>query len=246
MVKKFQIILVRHGETNCNKMRIIQGHLDVPLNDMGKVQALAAGELLCNTKFTFVYSSDLRRANETCQLLLSKNLASAEDAKRPSIILDVRLRERTFGCMEGKPVSEMVNAAKQAQKSMLHYVAEGGETLNEFKNRAKNFFISLCKEIAEKLSNAKYENDDITVLLVTHGGFIKALFSVWIEDNGCNDGDNNNSSYNVIVGNASHSCVTVNLVDDKLTVDDNVKDLIQLSSVTCTSFNVTPVKFHGV
>ena len=238
MVKKFQIVLVRHGETSYNKMRIVQGHMDVPLNDVGKLQAEEAGKLLSNKMFSFVYSSDLQRASLTCELLLSKNLSvSAEGKKLPAIIHDAQLRERTFGCMEGKSVSEMVNAAKQANKSMIHYVAEGGETLEEFKGRAKKFFVSLCDKIEHELSSTNDRSEDVTVLLVTHGGFIKALFSVWIDDFNCNDSDENNKSYNVIVSNASHSCVTVNLSDSNLVVGDSAN---KSRSVFCTLFNVKP------
>ena len=239
MSKKFQVVLVRHGETSYNKMRVIQGQLDVPLNELGKAQALAAGDLLSNTKFSFAYSSDLQRASETCKLLLSRNFAF-EDKRNPSIVFDARLRERTFGCMEGKPVSDMVNAAKKANKSMLHYVAEGGETLNELKDRARSFFESLCEKMYEEISSVEYKNEDIVVLLVSHGGFIKALFSTWIENNGCNDGDSNNSSFNVVVGNASHSSITVNLLEAESALGDNVKNLQISSSVSCTSFNIIP------
>ena len=241
MCRKFQVILVRHGETSYNKKRIIQGQLDIPLNEAGKAQALAAGELLSNTKFSFAYCSDLKRASLTCELLLSKNVAYAAKQSVFSITHDARLRERTFGCMEGKSVTELINATKEAKTSMLHYVAEGGETLEELKNRARNFFISLCEKVETDYSSERHDQSDVTVLLVSHGGFIKSLFSVWIENHGCSDGDCHNQSYNVIVGNASYSCVTVKLNGSGSSSGDSEKKSIPSYGVTCTSFNVFPI-----
>jgi len=57
--------LVRHGETDWNRDKRIQGHLDVPLNDTGRRQALAVRRALAGIPFAAHYASDLARTLET-------------------------------------------------------------------------------------------------------------------------------------------------------------------------------------
>jgi broad specificity phosphatase PhoE len=61
--KIFLLILTRHGQTSANKSGIIQGQIDIPLNDEGESEAKRLGHALCNERFTHVYSSDLVRAS---------------------------------------------------------------------------------------------------------------------------------------------------------------------------------------
>nr|XP_045603941.1 phosphoglycerate mutase-like protein 4 isoform X2 [Procambarus clarkii] len=85
----FSVTFIRHGETEANRERKIQGHLDIPLSSLGKVQASQAGESLCKTAFTRAYTSDLCRAYSTCEHILKENSCIL-----PSIKVDERLRER--------------------------------------------------------------------------------------------------------------------------------------------------------
>ena len=232
---KFQIILVRHGETRYNKDRIIQGQLDVPLNDKGKAQAAELGKALSSLSFFHIYSSDLQRAKTTCEILLSENSAESTDGL-PQIQLDRQLRERTFGCMEGKSVNEMINACKAAGVSMADYVADGSETVKELKKRAKDFFVCLCHQISNDFLSEKIENNDVNVLVVTHGGFIKALFSVLVEEYGC---DSAKKGLNTVVSNASQSCVEVAL---SLSNNSSCENPVTCK-VNCLYFNAVSTTF---
>jgi broad specificity phosphatase PhoE len=68
--------LVRHGETDWNKQRIIQGQEDIPLNETGIQQAENAAKLMKSIPFDLAYSSDLMRAKRTTEIIaLEHNLA---------------------------------------------------------------------------------------------------------------------------------------------------------------------------
>lgn len=92
-VDKTTVLLIRHGETDWNAAGRWQGHEDIPLNENGRQQARALGRKLASWPIKAVYSSDLKRARET-----------AEIVGRPlglTPILDVELRERHGGFFQG-------------------------------------------------------------------------------------------------------------------------------------------------
>ena len=95
--KTIFLTIVRHGQTDKNKNPILHGWRsdNPPVNNFGKKQAQAAGKALKNVIFDQAYSSNLQRANQTCQLILEENQLSsigAEDIKR-----DQRINERKLG-----------------------------------------------------------------------------------------------------------------------------------------------------
>lgn len=83
--------IVRHGETAHNVLKIIQGHIDTPLNEEGEAQAVVLARFLRGKeiKFSKAYSSDLVRAKKTAETVL-------EFQEEPvcELILDERIRER--------------------------------------------------------------------------------------------------------------------------------------------------------
>ena len=87
------LVLVRHGETAWNAEGRIQGHLDIPLNEIGLAQAAAVGTHLRAENFDAIYSSDLLRAYRTA----SPVVANPET----DIVRDERLRERHLGVLHG-------------------------------------------------------------------------------------------------------------------------------------------------
>ena len=147
------------GQTAANKSFIVQGQQDVPLSDAGREQArrLAAHFRTAGVRFDTVFSSDLSRAQETCQILT--------DGQRMTI--DMRLRERGYGVMEGKNLQDLRAAAKAAgfsDKNCSSYLPPGAESLEQVRSRIQDF---CCNHL---IPNAA---PDQNVLLVTHGGVIR-------------------------------------------------------------------------
>jgi len=69
-----RVFLVRHGETDANRTRIIQGHLDIPLDTVGVGQAISLANALREVVFDLALSSDLKRAADVsaCPAVLGK------------------------------------------------------------------------------------------------------------------------------------------------------------------------------
>jgi probable phosphoglycerate mutase len=88
------IYFVRHGETDWNFQRRIQGKTDIPLNDTGRNQARETGRLLANRRWDLVVSSPLVRARETAEII-----AAELGMPEPVIVGDIA--ERNYGAAEG-------------------------------------------------------------------------------------------------------------------------------------------------
>jgi probable phosphoglycerate mutase len=108
---------VRHGQTDHNLREIAQGHLDIPLDDIGRAQASATAELLVGGAISRIVSSDLVRARETAERIGAR-LGLLPD-------FDADLRERCFGPFEGHP----------AEPDLWGRTADGMETLEDFAAR---------------------------------------------------------------------------------------------------------------
>lgn len=88
------LYLVRHGETDWNRQRRIQGLTDIPLNDIGREQARRTGMLLTRRPIARVYASPLVRARETAALI-------AAELGLPHPELRAEFVERNYGAAEG-------------------------------------------------------------------------------------------------------------------------------------------------
>jgi len=88
------LYLVRHGETDWNRQRRIQGLTDIPLNETGRAQARATGMLLSRRSWDGIFSSPLGRAVETASII------AAEVGLREPTLVDA-LVERNYGQAEG-------------------------------------------------------------------------------------------------------------------------------------------------
>lgn len=69
-----EICLVRHGETDWNKVGKIQGHTDIELNENGIRQAYACAEYLNNAPFELIITSPLKRAKQTAEIIAEKRI----------------------------------------------------------------------------------------------------------------------------------------------------------------------------
>jgi phosphoserine phosphatase len=155
-----KIILTRHGETIENTIGIIQGHLHGVLSGIGLTQAEKLADTLASVKIDYIYSSDLRRASETCSIIAKKHLSV------PVKYL-TELRERYFGSLEGKVKSEIFGYPFSI--NLLN--ADDVESLDELLKRAHIFFSYL-------ISN---HNSD-TVLIVAHNTFNKCFITSILEN----------------------------------------------------------------
>ncbi|CAM4761697.1 unnamed protein product [Rotaria magnacalcarata] len=100
------IYMIRHGETDWNIEKKIQGHTDTQLNAKGKLQAQQLQEKFTGINFTKVVSSDLIRARLTAELFLGPD-------KSAMIETSPLLRERCFGIWEGRPFAELKSQVDQ-------------------------------------------------------------------------------------------------------------------------------------
>lgn len=155
--------LVRHGETNWNVERRLQGHTDIPLNERGLTQAIQMAAALKGAalKFDILYSSDLQRAYQTAQAI--------EKAFQVSAIIDPSLRERHLGALQGFTTDEAPNKEPELWQAHLnrdlHHHLNGGESIQQFAERIHGAL--------EKIRSAHLGK---TVLLVSHGGALDMMY----------------------------------------------------------------------
>jgi broad specificity phosphatase PhoE len=146
------LLLARHGETDWNLQRRVQGHSDTPLNETGRAQALALAETLEGAALDAVYSSDLARACDTARVV-GERLGL-------EVIALPELRERHFGSWEGLTDDEILARHPTAKSGSWG----DGETKEEMRQR-----------VLDALRRIAHEHPGGRVLVVTHGGPVRAL-----------------------------------------------------------------------
>lgn len=161
-----KLYLIRHGETQWNKKRRVQGMSDIPLNDYGRNLARQTAEGLKKIHFDFAYTSPLVRAKETAEIILEgRNIPLYEESK---------IRELGFGAYEGICISGPDKSPYSAEfnkffKDTANYVpAEGGEQIEEILERTGAFLQKLYQD--ESLQ-------DKTILISSHGAAMTALLN---------------------------------------------------------------------
>jgi probable phosphoglycerate mutase len=137
-----RICLIRHGETDWNVTRRIQGQTDIPLNEKGRSQALAMALKAAPYRFSAIYSSDLCRALETAKLLAKDR--GLEVGTLPS------LRERHYGLFQGITADE---GSKNHPEAYAHYKTrnpdydfETGESMVQFTGRVSETIDALTRQ----------------------------------------------------------------------------------------------------
>ena len=153
------LLIVRHGETEWNAEGRIQGHTDIGLSEKGAEQARSLGKRLADRQIDVAYSSDLKRTSETAKLALSGRDITLNETPR--------LREYNKGIFEGMTLSEIqekfpAEYPKYLEKD-LSYAPEGGETTRDVSTRMASIFAEI-----------KANHLDETVLVVSHGGVLRA------------------------------------------------------------------------
>lgn len=149
-----EFAIVRHGVTDWNIEGRMQGHRDIPLNNMGLLQATHIAERLQYEKWDIIVSSDLQRAAQTARCI-------ADAGEIECRLNDPRLRERNFGALEGTTLEERESRWGKDYKLLNHGVEEDELLLA----RA----LQSMEEFASDYSEQK-------IVVVTHGGWISQFF----------------------------------------------------------------------
>lgn len=159
-----QLYLVRHGRTSYNNERIYQGNLDIELDETGRRQAELTGARLAGCKIEAIYCSGLKRASET-GAIINRHLG-VELLERSG------LREINVGEWQGKSWDQVRKEYARFYREWERHQSDlpypGGESGADVQKRAM--------EVVEEILRRPLKN----VLIVTHGGVIRTLLSVFL------------------------------------------------------------------
>lgn len=160
------IYLIRHGETDYNKGRRLQGVTDIPLNARGIELAEKTAEGLKHIHFDKIYTSPLIRAKKTAEIIRG-------DRKIPVIPTD-GLLEISFGDYEGLtvlsgqyniPDPDFLNFFNDPEH---YHTPPGGESIRHMRKRTASFVRSIMDDPA---------NEGMTFLMASHGAAIRGILS---------------------------------------------------------------------
>jgi broad specificity phosphatase PhoE len=152
-----KIILVRHGESVNNARHIVAG--DSPLTDKGREQARATKAELAGFKFDSAYSSDLRRAVETAEIIYGQKIPTSHQLSG--------LRERDFGSIDSHPswhhaVDHKERLTMTQPQSWVYKYVPDMESDDEVSAR----FVAALRGLGEKHAGK-------TILVAAHGAAIR-------------------------------------------------------------------------
>jgi probable phosphoglycerate mutase len=159
------LYLARHGETSWNREGRWQGHTDIALNDVGRDQARALGELLRGRDIARIHASDLSRARETAEMAAA--ILGVTD-----LVIDAELRERSFGIFEGLTRQECQQRHPDhwtSYRADPRQVPPGAESQQAL---AERMHAAVGRALARR-----HDRDEGPVLVVSHGGSIRALLA---------------------------------------------------------------------
>lgn len=160
------IYLIRHGETDYNKAKRLQGVTDIPLNAYGIELAQKTAEGLKEVHFDCIYTSPLIRARQTAEIIRGE--------RKIEIIPTIGLREISFGEYEG-----LIHKGEKFNipNPDFHYFFDaperyetppGGESLIHLRKRTTSFVREIMNDPA---------NEGMTYLMASHGAAIRSILS---------------------------------------------------------------------
>lgn len=161
-----QVLFIRHGETDWNRIKRIQGHIDIPLAESGIDQAQRLAERLARdareaARLDAIYSSDLRRAQQTAQ--------PAATALGLELRLVEGLRERAYGVFQGRDSREIAQRYPDDyarwQTRDPGFAPEGGESVRSFYHRVLHAVDAIVRA-----------HPDSRIACVTHGGVLDCVY----------------------------------------------------------------------
>ncbi|KAH9250076.1 hypothetical protein BASA81_012122 [Batrachochytrium salamandrivorans] len=162
--------LARHGETESNRLHILQGALDIPLNATGELQAQQLAGRMKSFALSSVYSSHLSRAKSTAQAIAT----AASGERAIEVEIDSRLGEFNCGVFQG-----LGRAAAQEQyprewskyRVDENFVVPNGESYNQFADR-------VCEAFEDITRRGEGEVGDICI--VAHGGVLDCIKNTYL------------------------------------------------------------------
>lgn len=156
-----KLLIIRHGESEADILDVCEGRADFELTERGHRQAAAMGDYVSqNYQISKIYHSTLKRAVQTANHLASKT--------QIRLIPDEHLMEFNNGLLAG--LRHSIAKEKYPKVNVpAHLSVYGQESMLEFRYRAEYMLSKLISE----------NNDDSTVAVVTHGGMINQLYSVF-------------------------------------------------------------------
>jgi probable phosphoglycerate mutase len=153
------LYLVRHGETEWNAKNKIQGNMDIELNDKGLKQAEYVADRLSNENIDIIYSSRLKRAKTTAQIIADSMQLSVNE-------LD-EFREICLGPWEGLTMNEI------NEKYAEHYKFYREKPSN-FNMPGAETFLQVTERFCSAINTIISQNKDKKIVVVSHGAAIKA------------------------------------------------------------------------
>lgn len=150
-----KLYVVRHGLTNANMEGIYNGLLDEDINEIGIDQANQIRKRIKDIEYDLVFCSSLLRTRHTCDII---------NVKKKPVIYDERICERTLGYLDGKNLKEY-----GYEKEILDY---------NYKSEIENFedLPTLFKRVHNFIEDIKEKYKDKNILIVTHGGILRAIY----------------------------------------------------------------------
>lgn len=198
-----QIYIVRHGETDLNVKGIMQGWLDEPLNDNGRLLAKITGRELKGRHFDVCISSPLIRAKETAEIIIK------ESGNEIPIFTDDRIKEIHFGIREGTNLTNE-EATLFFNDPVSFPCFPEGESVLQVMCRTQEFF----KELISR-------DDNKTYLISTHGCALRAMLNSLYDNT--NDFWHGHVPYNCCVNILESSYGIAKIIsDDKVYYDKNL------------------------
>ena len=171
------ILLIRHGQSEWNKLNLFTGFKNIELSEQGIDEANKAGQNFknLNIKFDIVFTSELKRAQETAKIIL-KNLDQWDHLYgEGKIITDIKLNERDYGDLTGLNKKETADkfGEEQVHKWRRGYSDQppNGESLEDVVRRVKIYF-----EVS--INPAIQSADNNNILIAAHGNSLRALLIV--------------------------------------------------------------------
>jgi len=168
--EKSLLFMLRHGQIQGHEKKLfIGGRTDIPLDHVGKAQALDWQKAFSEIRFDAVYSSELKRCRDTAALICPEQ----------NIQIDPRLNEINMGTWDGKSFDEIRESMpmefERRGRQIDHFRPPGGESFQDLFERVSPFFNGCIKRHhSQQLSR---------ILVVTHAGVIRVMACILLKIN---------------------------------------------------------------